>query len=485
MHYNSYLLRYWSKKKEEYILKYLSIMNKNKLILGIIVWIIIVIIIWIVANLNSTDTKTWGKSSNATDYSIWLYQDDADGFIEVLNSFKTKYPQYTNTTFNVESFSDYEDYTYALQSAFAKESAPDLFVLNNSEKQSILWDYTYWINPTVVNPNDFRKKYLWVFSEDLIEVTESWDWDETKKVEYLKWLPVWYETLGIYYNKSKRYNRIKTLNSSTFESIGSLNSVISSLKEQYPNAIPLAIWNGSTVRSVSDIISQFFLLENGITSIDDITWWKMKSALTSYMLYWDISENNAYNTRMSDMVALNRTWLDLFTKSEALMMVGYPRLLSEIDKKGFNKKFLGAASFPFHNLSEWKTLLNYNYFVKSKLSENSDLSDDLLGYLSTDTWVQAYLEEYPYYLSSLMSLESDVVETKILNWYYITLWDFYNPDHLLQSFDVGVKSIYDKEIVKVLDDTTNYIDSFTNFQSKLTCKTKKYLTLENLSLNCE
>ena len=43
----------------------------------------------------------------------------------------------------------------------------------------------------------------------------------------------------------------------------------------------------------------------------------------------------------------------------------------------------------------------------------------------------------------------------------------------------------DKEVVKVLDNTTNYLDSFTTFQSKLTCKTKKYLTLENLSLDCE
>ena len=49
----------------------------------------------------------------------------------------------------------------------------------------------------------------------------------------------------------------------------------------------------------------------------------------------------------------------------------------------------------------------------------------------------------------------------------------------------GIKSIYDKEVVKVLDNTTNYLDSFTTFQSKLTCKTKKYLTLENLSLDCE
>jgi hypothetical protein len=67
----------------------------------------------------------------------------------------------------------------------------------------------------------------------------------------------------------------------------------------------------------------------------------------------------------------------------------------------------------------------------------------------------------------------------------ITLGDFYNPDHLLQSFDVGVKIIYDREVVKVLDDTTNYIDSFSNFQSKLTCKSRKYFTLENIAIDCE
>jgi hypothetical protein len=39
---------------------------------------------------------------------------------ETLLEFKQKNPDYQNTTFNVETFSDYEDYTYALISAFAQ-----------------------------------------------------------------------------------------------------------------------------------------------------------------------------------------------------------------------------------------------------------------------------------------------------------------------------------------------------------------------------
>jgi hypothetical protein len=54
------------------------------------------------------------------DYTIWLYNDDSDGMDEILTEFKLKNPTFQNTTFNVESFSDYEDYTYAITSAFAQ-----------------------------------------------------------------------------------------------------------------------------------------------------------------------------------------------------------------------------------------------------------------------------------------------------------------------------------------------------------------------------
>jgi hypothetical protein len=167
------------------------------------------------------------------------------------------------------------------------------------------------------------------------------------------------------------------------------------------------------------------------------------------------------------------------------MIVGYPRDLFNIDEKWFNKSLLAAEAFPFYNLAEWSTSINYDYFVKNKNSANKELADNLFVYLSSDSGADEYLRNYSYYLPALLSLESDKLEDKIIDKYNVTLWDFYNPDHLLQTFNVGVKNIFDREIVKVLDNTSNYLDAFTKLKESLSCQSNKYTTLENLSISCK
>ena len=453
-------------------------MNKNKIILLSIIGIFLIFVIWVVTNLNA-DPKTDTNTTNVWTYNIWLYNDKSEWMDSILQNFKQKYPSYQSTNFVVESFSDYEDYTYALINAFSQWKWPDLYEINNSETNSILYWYSVWIHPETVNPNDFRKKYQNVFAEDLIEVQEITNWDETENIEYLRGLPIGFETLGIYYNKAKR------INAADFESIGTLNSTIFELNENYPNSIPLAIWNGSTVANVADIIAQFFLLENDVENLSDAIGGKMKSALTSYMLYWDTSQDNAYNIRFSDMSSLDKSWIDLFVRSEVLMLVGYPRMLQMIDDAGFKSAFLGAEPFPFHNLAWGTTMLNYDYLVKNKDSINSELSDTLIQYFASDSWADDYLQEYSYYLPALLSLESDKWEAKVLEDYNILLGDFYNPNHLLQSFDLGIKNIFDREIVNILDNNSNYLDAFTQMQSSLLCRANKYNSLENLSADCK
>ncbi|MGB2111026.1 MAG: hypothetical protein ACPHY8_04050 [Patescibacteria group bacterium] len=51
------------------------------------------------------------------------------------------------------------------------------------------------------------------------------------------------------------------------------------MRELYPNNIPLGMGNGSTVEMVGDIIAQFFLFEDNVTSIAQVTDGKMKAAL--------------------------------------------------------------------------------------------------------------------------------------------------------------------------------------------------------------
>ncbi len=454
-------------------------MNKNKIIILVIFWVILLWILWLVASLNSDKNSSGTTANNIKTFNIWMYQDAVTPMEEVVENFKSKFPEYKNTQINIETFNDYEEYTLALASAFAKEKWPDLFTINNSDSSTLLVDYTFWIDPKIVNPNDFRKKYNNVFSQDLISSIVDDTTDEPKNIEFLKWIPVGYETLGIFYSRAKR------LKQTDFDSISSLKSAISRMRELYPNNIPLGMGNGSTVEMVWEIISQFFLFEENVTSIAQVTDGKMKAALNGYMIFGDEQWENTYNKRYADMVLLDQNNVDLFARGEIAMIAGFPRLVKQIDEKWFRKSLLAAESFPFYFNTSGSTLVNYNYFVKSKNVENQELSNIFLQYLTSDSWAEAFLDAYGYYLPALLSLEDSMLQEEILDGYNITLNDFYNAQHPLVSFDKGIVNKFDENIIWVLDNPNNYIDNFWDFQDEILCSQKKYSTLQNLSIDCK
>lgn len=448
-------------------------MNKNKLILAII-WIILILVILFVAfNLKSSwDEKSNKKNPNT--FNIWIVWDDLKKAQSVIVSFKEMYPQYSNSTINIESFSSYDDYYYALTSAIISDKAPDLFVMNNNEKQSVFSNQIVWINPNIINPNDFRKKYKWVFSDDLI--SSIWEWEEKK--EFLLWIPVWYESLWIFYNR-------KFIMNSKINTLSALNNTVAELRTKRKFQTPIWIWNWSTVRGASDIVTQFFMLENWVNGLSDLVWSKAIQWLAGYLLYWDTEGYNGYNSKFIELINVWQNSIDLFSKEEVFMVVWYPRLIEEIKEKWFFKNFLLASPFPLYYPWEWKILVNYNYFVINKDSKNKELANDILLYLSSDTWANEYLKQFKYYLPALLSLESDKLESKIDDKFNVVLGDFVNSEYELSSFDKWIKNLYDKNIINILDNASNYESSFSKFRTTILCKYNKINTLENLSTSCE
>lgn len=447
-------------------------MNKNKIIFAIIWFILLIGLFFVIINLNkSTDTKS-KKSSEL--FTIWTVWDDTESFDKFVKDFKKSNPEFEWQEIKVESFWSFDDYYYSLNSAIVSEKAPDIFVLNNNERFSTFSNQVEWVSSDVVNPNDFRKNYKWVFADDLIET--SWEWEQ--KTEFLAWIPVWYESLWIYYNR-------KYVKESELSSISSLNNLVAELKKSKPEIVPIWIWNGSTVWNVSDIFTQFLMLESGVSSLDDVTWDKMKQWIASYMMYWDVDWDNAYNEKMEEMIKSWKNSIDLFSKWETFMVVGYPRIIEEIKKKWFSKNFLLASVFPQYVTWDGKSLINYNYFVINKDWKNKVLANKFLWYLTTEQWATEYLKYYKYYLPALLWLESDKLEQKIHEDFNIILWNFYSSDHELSSFDKWVKNIYDKWVVPILDYTDWNEKQFEVFRKNILCKAKKIKTLEWLSESCD
>jgi len=449
-------------------------MTNKKLIFIIISAIILLLVIFLALKISSKTKQVSTTKANAWDFKIWILNDDKDKFNNFLDSFKAINKQYSKKVFSVVSFDNYSEYEKVLASAISKWQAPDMFVLNNNTS-SFADEQISWIDPKIINPNDFRKKYKWVFGDDLIISSTN---DKTsKKTEFLKGLPIWYESLGIYYNK--RY-----VKSSELSSLAWLKNIVSKIKSRRSSLIPIWMWNWSTVELSQDIITQMFMLE-WIDSLNNATQDKIKWAFEAYLSYWDKSWDNSYDSQFIELKQNMKNNYDLFTDSSVVMVVWYPRDIEKISKNWYSKNFLSASPFPHYFSWAWKTLVNYNYFVINKDTTKSALANDLLKYMYTDSWAWKYLDQFTYYLPALISLESDKFDSHISPDYYVSLKDFINTDYELSSFDKWLSSIYDSSIRNILDDSGNYLSLFDKMKSSILCKKDKVTKLENLDKICE
>ncbi len=442
-------------------------MNKNKIIFAVLGMILFIIVVIIALNLNaSSDPKK--QTAKPGDFSIWIYEDDAGKFQEFLTQFKTDLWKYQNKNIVVESFSDYETYQNTLSSAFLQWVGPDIFVLNNNEISS-LENQTQGIAPDFISPNDFRKVYGGVFGDDLIQVLE-----EDSTVEFLKGIPLGYETLGIFFNR--RYFKSWDFNSWT-----ALNSSIDSVTSKNSKITPIGMGNGGVMFS-PDIMMQIFLSlwSDGVI---DLSSNQIKQGLQTYLSFGDRRGENAYNS-LTERDSL-KTNIDYFSEWDVVAVAGYPRMLQDIKNKGYKKNFLLATPFPQYASEEKTSLLNYNYFVVNKDSENATLTNDLLTYMVSEDGVKSYLKVFPYYLPALAQVEDDILEKKIDPEFNIVYKDFINREATLSSFDSGSRVMFENISISTLNAEDNSDTLFEKEKTKIVCSTNKSLNLTNLSSSCE
>jgi len=152
-------------------------MNKNKLfflILALVVVVLLVLFAWLIWKWNKADS--WAGQANI---KIWVVKDNKENFLKYLDTFKDKN----------------QEYFYSLIWSFLVWNGPDLFVLNNNDSW-FLDNQTLPIETTAINIDNFRQNFEPIFSSELI-ISKDDNWN---KFEYLKWIPLWFESLWLYYN---------------------------------------------------------------------------------------------------------------------------------------------------------------------------------------------------------------------------------------------------------------------------------------------
>jgi hypothetical protein len=439
-------------------------MNNRKLIFWII-WALLIIILLSVLIFAKWDTRKKGVAKSSWDFKIWIVWDSAKNFEEFISSFKEDNKSMANVIYSIQSFPNYEEYSNALTSAIIKWVAPDIFVLNNNE-ESIFEEKVLALSNSDIDIHNFRKEHKNIFNNDLI--VSQWEWNE--KQEFLKWIPVWYETLWIFFNKWVPFR----LNATNFTSLSSLLGIIEKKKED--NLVTIGIWNWN-VLNAWDILAQYLLI-NKIKSLDDS---KYKSWLSEYTTYGSLNWDNLYNS-------LFENWennIDLFIDKKIGSIIAYPRVIEKLQTSWFSKQFLYATPFPHRFSWDGPSLANYNYFVINKETSQEKVALTFLKYLNSKEWAENYLAKYKYYLPAKIELEEKLWEWNISNYFQnIQLRDFYS-DEPLSSFNKWNKVIYDKEIISVLNNFNSYLSAFEKFKTSTLCKSNKILNLTNLSVSCD
>lgn len=444
-------------------------MNKKKIIFLSIIWVL-VLLLFILLLLSSL---SWWKNTIKTVkkwFSIWTYWQDKDTFNEYLNEYK-KRKWLDKSTFIVENFDNYKEYNIALASALLRWEWPDIFMLNNNEI-SFMSEHTFWLDSNSIDIDEFSDSFVWFFGDDLIVSS----WEEDNKINYVTWIPMWYETLGVIYNR-------KYVSADDVSHLWKLNKVIDKIAATNSNIIPFWIWYWKSVDLAWDIATQFFMLED-IISYDKVNSSILRSALTSYYKFWEkyIDQFKRYSNAWN-------TTLNWFMKRQVAMVVWYPSTLnkmSSFDNSTVEKSRVEAKPFPEYSSVWWKALVNYNYFVINKDTDNFNWSVNLLSYMFSEQWQESYLEKFKFLLPARLSLE-DKFFSKTINKAFskIKLKDFYNNwDMPYYSFNKWIKIIYDEDIIDILDNHIDWIEKFWKFKKSLECMTDKILNLKSLSKSC-
>jgi len=305
---------------------------------------------------------------------IWGIIDDSKIFSPIIDNFQKKYP-YTRINYTLK---DKNTYYEDLLKAFSDNQAPDIFMLWNS-------NLPYYENK--ISYLDLKKdKDLNLF--DLDQTYPQIAKNELLKGDYLLGIPLYVDSLALYYNRDIfNYYNI-ALPPATWEEVLNLISRLRRINNQGQiTRAAIALGSPYNVRWNFDIISAL-MMQYG-SNIIDID--KKQTTFKYDLLINDkkISpgeEALKFYTQFSDSRSRYYNWNDNFTdsviafsKGETTMLIGYNQAQKIIKEYSPNLNY-GIASLPqFAGNSSNK--INYGDTMSLVVSQNSKYPEECWQFL--------------------------------------------------------------------------------------------------------
>jgi len=325
---------------------------------------------------------------------IWITEWTSESYKDIITNFKKYAPEYANTDIVIEKkTTDPVLYRTLLLSTLADENGPDIFMLSSGE-DAVLSTKIEPIPSSAINIGDFEKSYEDIFMPLIFQQ------EQLENGKYIWWVPLGYESVGIFYNKSLIREVPKTWNDlDTLYTNGIGNGV-------YPTNLGLG---PRYTPNIADILWVSFI-QKWINSYEKI--WSDESVMRSYLQYAD--QNTSWQTPddiYNSVVSLKSkkeamdqeqiTTYDMFVRWDIALIFWYPSIISELEKavkraNGKDVKWLILSErIPQISPEKPQNIARYQYFWLSKLSKNGYAWAKFLEYLMTDEAERLFINANP------------------------------------------------------------------------------------------
>lgn len=384
--------------------------------------------------------------------SVWILWDTTEWYEKLREWFSLFAPEYKNVTIEFRKFSDYKSYQKILLSALADQKWPDIFMVE-AGTDSILEEKLEPIPSEYIDIADFEKRFEDIFLPLVVE----WSGSDSMITKSLKGVPLGYETLGMFYNKSLLINTPKTWNEV------SLMYGDTSRWDIYP----IGIWLSPRYSSTATDTLSLFLVQDGISGYTNIG--EGISALGEYLSYGDVplqqewSEETPAKSLWEEENRLseeNLTIVDMFIRGEIAAIIGYPSTIKDIEDAKKRAWVNATTSLIFTERVPQKTLdgtfknlARYKYLGLSKTSKNPILGARFLNYLISEDAGSRFMGAFPTYIPAQRTLYETRSESPLSSVFARTRLESFIPriGDTLTVFDYGNREEFERILVDNID----------------------------------
>ncbi|MCT4592585.1 MAG: extracellular solute-binding protein [Candidatus Gracilibacteria bacterium] len=420
----------------------------------------------------------------------WSLFDPCDTYKGQIQQFQT---ENKNIRIRCKKFSNPEEYEKILINEIAEGEGPDIFSLKNTK----ITQHKKKISPipsSMVAPEQFRDIFFAVAADDLIL-------EDEKKVPQIYGIPLYIDTLAIYYNKQLFRDNLPTTDkpATTWEELKEQvygltkrdNSV-----ERF-NVSGIAMGRADNISRAIDILSMLLIqydtemykdsnppksifgLQQGTIEGTGKAYYPGKEALSLYTSFALSSyKHNSWNSWIT-ATAGDQKEVGAFVKGKVAMVFGYSWLYEELklqvqaaQKQGkdhIKLEDIGIAAVPQvidpTESGRQDALASYYPLTVSKNSEHPEKAWDFITFLTTPDSLQDYHEK-----THKPSPRKDMFEEQSIE----RLFGVFARQ---ASYAKSIKTIDDDTFIKIFEDAINSV-------AKSKADTKGALRIAQKRMDC-